>query len=436
MDTPIPSNYAGLNTNTAMRLLFKLILWLLFLSPFIIAGLFWLALSDVPLVDEQSPMSSDDMLRAKAVIRQHRQQRGNGTPQQLALGERDLELAGNYLLQRFTGGGVKIHIQDDLLQSRATLRIPGFTSRPYLNLQLELRDQQGQPNLVHLQINHWVIPAPLAKRLLAELLVRLYHTEEYRLARSIVDEIQLRDKTLQLQYYWTPELARKARATFLRKPSRVRGIYRAELRRLLQNRPAHTFSLTAVLTPLFQLARTRSREGDPVAENRALLSMLGYWATGRRTLATDLLGRDAGPPLRFRATLHRRRDLAQHFLISAAIAANTDNTLANIAGTLKEISDADRGSGFSFVDLTADRAGVRLAEIATGSKSSARHIQRQLAAGIAEKDILPDTRTLAEGIDLEQFRRHYGDLDSPVYRDAIERIDCRIALCRVYQATD
>jgi hypothetical protein len=415
-----------------MRLLLKLILWLLFLSPFVLALLFWLALSDTPLVAEQPSLSRDDMLRAKTIINQHRRQQSRG-PLRLVLGERDLELAGTYLLWHLTESGLKIDIRDDQLQARATLRIPGFPSRPYLNLQLRLRDQQGQPNLVHLQINDYVVPQAVAKRLLAELLIRLYRTDEYRLARSIVDELHLQDGQLQLQYYWNPELARQARATFLKEPQQARQAYRSALRQVLQDEQTRAPSLANILPPLFALAQQRSQKADPVTENRALLSVLGYWASSDRTLATELLGKDAGPPLRFNARLQRRRDLARHFLTSAAIAVTADDTLADIAGTFKEVSDADRGSGFSFVDLAADRAGIRFGNTSVASVDQARNIQQLVSEGITEQDIMPDVGELSEGIQLERFKRDFGDLDSPVYRSALRRIDRQIEQCRLYR---
>ena len=415
-----------------MRLLLKLILWLLFLSPFVLALLFWLALSDTPLVAEQPSLSRDDMLRAKTIINQHRRQQSRG-PLRLVLGERDLELAGTYLLWHLTESGLKIDIRDDQLQARATLRIPGFPSRPYLNLQLRLRDQQGQPNLVHLQINDYVVPQAVAKRLLAELLIRLYRTDEYRLARSIVDELHLQDGQLQLQYYWNPELARQARATFLKEPRQARQAYRSALRQVLQDEQTRAPSLANILPPLFALAQRRSQKADPITENRALLSVLGYWASSDRTLATELLGKDAGPPLRFNARLQRRRDLARHFLTSAAIAVTADDTLADIAGTFKEVSDADRGSGFSFVDLAADRAGIRFGNTSVASVDQARNIQQLVSEGITEQDIMPDVGELSEGIQLERFKRDFGDLDSPVYRSALRRIDRQIEQCRLYR---
>lgn len=416
-----------------MRLLLKLILWLLFLSPLAIAALFWLLLSDTPLIAEQPPLSHTDILRAKAIIERHRKQQDSEQPLRLSLSERDLELAGTYLLRHLTESALRIRIQDHQLQASATLWVPGFPARPYLNLQLRLREQHGSPNLVYLQIDRFVVPPGIARHLLVELLIRIYDTDEYRLARSIVDELHLQDHQLQLRYYWTPELARQARATFLSETGSARHIYRGELQRLVRARASASFSLVEILPPLFRLAQRRSQQHDPIKENRALLSVLGYWASGRRTLATDLLGSDTGPALGFRARLHRRRDQARHFLISAAIAARIDGGAASLAGTFKEISDADKGSGFSFIDLAADRAGSRFGEQAVASTSHARRVQQLLANGVNESDIMPAIDQLTEGLDNAQFNRRYGTLDSPAYHAALERIDRLIGYCRLYQ---
>lgn len=414
-----------------MLLLLKLLLWLLFLSPFAAALLFWLALSGEPLVPESASLSHADVARAKHIIEQHQQQQAGGEPLRLTLSERDLELAGTYLLRRLAESSLRIAIRDNQLHAKATLRIPGFPSRPYLNLQLDLRDQEGQPNLVHLQVNRFVVPRNLAHQLLAELLIRLYQTDEYRLARSIVDEIRLNDRQLDLSYRWSPDLERRARAAFLREPQAIRQAYRGELRRLLQQQPNARPSVTTLLQPLFAFARQRG--GDPVEENRALLAMLGYWATTGRTIATELIGRDEGPPLRFRAHLNKRRDQARHFLISAAIAARIDDNTASLAGTYKEIEDAQRGSGFSFIDLAADRAGTRFGELAVASPRQARELQQVLAAGIREADIIPPIEALEEGVDLQKLEREYGGLESPQYQRIIDHIDARIDQCRIYR---
>ena len=60
-------------------------------------------------------------------------------------------------------------------------------------------------------------------------------------------------------------------------------------------------------------------------------------------------------------------------------------------GIGKEMMDATPGgSGFSFVDLAADRAGVLFASAATNSSDSARALQMQVRRGLNTADYCPD----------------------------------------------
>ena len=79
-------------------------------------------------------------------------------------------------------------------------------------------------------------------------------------------------------------------------------------------------------------------------------------------------------------TMAGRGDLAQHFTVSAAVSAAAGAALADFIGLYKEIDDARRGSGFSFADLAADRAGTRLGQLATATEESARRLQRPSCA--------------------------------------------------------
>ncbi len=61
-------------------------------------------------------------------------------------------------------------------------------------------------------------------------------------------------------------------------------------------------------------------------------------------------------------TLHGRRDLVRHFFLSAYLAVAFNSDAAEAAGLTKELLDARRSSGFSYVDLSADLAGIHWAE--------------------------------------------------------------------------
>ncbi len=62
------------------------------------------------------------------------------------------------------------------------------------------------------------------------------------------------------------------------------------------------------------------------------------------------------------ATFKGRRDHAQHFCVSAFLTAFAGKTTAAAAGLMKELMDAQGGSGFSQDDLVADRLGIEFAQ--------------------------------------------------------------------------
>ena len=110
--------------------------------------------------------------------------------------------------------------------------------------------------------------------------------------------------------------------------------------------------------------------------------------------------------------------------------------IADAIGLFKEIDDSDGGSGFSFADLAADRAGVRFAEIATGSDDNARKIQSVLAMLPNESYFFPHVTDLPEGITKDDFERFYGGVDNVNYLFLIEKIDKRINKAYSYLETE
>jgi len=147
---------------------------------------------------------------------------------------------------------------------------------------------------------------------------------------------------------------------------------------------------------------------------------------------SDLL-KEVNPQRRVRLTLHGRTDLTKHFLVSAGLAVSAGTRLSNFAGLAKEVEDADRGSGFSFADLAADRAGVRLGDLATASLNQANRLQSQMAQATSEAWFMPKITRLPEGIMELEFKKRYTDLDSRAYGVIDKEINRRLDACRVYQ---
>jgi hypothetical protein len=131
-------------------------------------------------------------------------------------------------------------------------------------------------------------------------------------------------------------------------------------------------------------------------------------------------------------TLQQRHDLALHFVVSALLAAEAGTPLADAIGLWKEVDDARRagGSGFSFADLAADRAGTRLGQLAV--RDPAR-LQERLAQGIDEADLMPRTDDLPEDLPLDEFQRRFGGIGGAGYARIVATIEARLDALPVLQ---
>ncbi len=197
-------------------------------------------------------------------------------------------------------------------------------------------------------------------------------------------------------------------------------------------------SLTLYLQLLFREADARSSEAPPqqaVVENQAVLLALAQLLGGQnlQLLVNEVkLNPHGRNP---KVVLARRTDLQQHFIYSASIHLLGNQQLSSVVGEAKELMDSLRGgSGFSFVDLLADRAGIRFARIATGSPQSARALQQFFAAAErTEAEVFPSKARLPEGLPQELFEEQYESIDSAVYQQMVAEIDRRLNALPLYQ---
>ena len=134
--------------------------------------------------------------------------------------------------------------------------------------------------------------------------------------------------------------------------------------------------------------------------------------------------------LRRRITLYGRNDLSRHFWVSAALAVLSDDTRSMTIGITKELMDANGGSGFSFVDLTADRAGTLFTLAATRNELSARTLQDRIRHGAVMADFMPYALDLPEGISSTDFQSIYGGLGGKETKKHVADIQQRLQQCK------
>ena len=133
------------------------------------------------------------------------------------------------------------------------------------------------------------------------------------------------------------------------------------------------------------------------------------------------------------ATLRQRDDWTKHFLLSASISVLSTRGIGDGVGLFKEEMDSDGGSGFSFGDLLADRAGTSFAVAATRDDASARAIQDRLARGYRVDDFMPLGADLPENMQEAEFKSRFGGVGGVEYRRVVDEIERRITGCAAYQ---
>ena len=411
-----------------MRFLARTFLLLLIALPVLAVGAVWLCLQDQPLVARAVLLTPQDIERAKGLISQHDpRQAPAGVARTVSISEAELDLILNYAASRYGGGAARARLSPGSVRLQASVEIPYSPVGPYLNVDAILHESETMPRFDRLRIGALPVPAGVADYGLRLATRWVTATERGELAADIVRGLSVADGRLNITYVWSGALEARARASLLPAAEQVRlRAYHDRLVAAAAGAPAKV-SLAALMPPLFTVVAERGVGGDAVAESRAALAVLAFYANGTRLTAIAPGAGQWPQPARRTVTLAGRDDFAKHFLISAAISATAGSPLADAVGLHKEVADSRGGSGFSFNDIAADRAGTRLGELASQSPARALALARAIAAGVQESAFMPDVADLPEFMSEAEFNRRYGGVDGVGYRQTMATIEARIA---------
>ena len=192
-----------------------------------------------------------------------------------------------------------------------------------------------------------------------------------------------------------------------------------------------------ILQRAFKFAQDNTDGTNAIEQNKAAILALGV-ILGEEHIA-NVAGRKIDSSrhkeiakLDQRISIRGRTDLARHFWLSAALTVLADQSRSMDVGITKELMDATAGgSGFSFVDLTADHSGTLFATVATRDVQSARNLQLKISRGIEIADFFPDVTGLPEGIYRDEFQNEYGGLGGVETTKILEQIRHRLMQCRI-----
>jgi len=410
-----------------MKRLLKWLLLALLVALLLVAALAWTVLDEAPLVARDTALSPEAVAQARQLFASH-------DPRRLRPGQRGiavipaslLDQGASHLAGRFLKARAAIQLTDAGLELRLTRPLLG--GRRHLNFQAVLVAPAGNPRLASARFGALALPTPWVTGSADRIAELAGYAREWQLLRQTVRHVALDPAAARvaIAYVWAPEILSRARAI---------ALSGSDLARLREAQAALALELAQVRGPesplLPVLRRLLPAAGDDRHERRraGLLVLAAYLAEKSLTSVAPEASQWPRPPGR-RLTLGGRHDLAQHFAASAALAAWADEPVADVIGLYKELQDARQGSGFSFVDLAADRAGSRFGELVARRDE---RLDGALATALADADLLPDLAGLPEYLQEAEFRRRYGGPGQPDYQRLEDEINRRLAGLALYR---
>lgn len=407
-------------------------------------GLAFYLLEDEPLVRRTAPADFATVDAGKALLKRIKIQveAADDRGAELVVSRRELAHLAQLGAHTFKWLDVDVQFDDPIITAAASVSLPANPFGNYLNLGAAVGESGEGVGIDTVTVGPINLPGRWLLPLAARLVDVLLPDRQASTLLASVRDVRIEGDTALLTVFPPPDVKDKVKQA-------VRTLQAARVPPGEEERTSHYYgllvgmggtrdgsprSLSAYLIPLMAEAAQRSRYTDAVTENRAAIwAVVIYFSNGAFETLIGKLVSGQRPLVRspYGVVLANRQDLMAHFVYSAGIALATQQGIGIAAGELKELLDSGNGgSGFSFADLAADRAGIDFVNAATSSEDSARQLQQRVIASRGEANFFPDIAGLAEGLSEEQFRTQYGSVESERYLRQVERIDRRIQRLR------
>jgi hypothetical protein len=425
-----PYGMPNLGNYPVFRKLLKRLTYVLATTAVLITILMLFALDNTPQDIVYQGLNRDDIERAKQLL--HVAPEDRNSIKTVSLDQKDLNIALSYVLDHFVENTSMVAIVNDRILFQIAIFVPANPWGRYLDLHFVLRQNPDGISIKSLKIGEISIPDPAANRLIPFIVQHTALNDYWLAASKYIKDIHITPQTLEVSYLGS--IVDTAKQLVINKHRDYPNLYlyQQQINDIVkQHDVTWRLSLSDLMQPLFLSALHRSTEADAIRENRSVIIAVAsyvYKNDMRRFLPIGLVYSKE-----YLVFAYKRIDIPQHFIASALLTAVDSSMLSTQLGIDKEIGDAQHGSGFSFVDLSADRAGIRFGQQAVASAQQARKLQETMAEIKDYSAFLPDIEGLPEHMDAETFKQNFIGIDSPAYKDMIKLIDSRIAALPVYQ---
>jgi len=345
----------------------------------------------------------------------------------------------------------RVNISPLGMEAAFSLYVPKNPFGNYINLRIGLAPSSSGLKVDHVELGSLSLPGNSSLKIAEWLSNLLLGDRQGSYLINSVRSVEFDRDIIRVRVQPIPDLERRLSVlrgrvklvrddlALLGDPQTIRMYYATLCALTLEKQAQTAVPFSLYIDKAFQLAARRSHtvEQAKIENQAALLALALHLGSNRfetiigKIRTDETLGCFDNP---HNVRLAGRNDLRQHFIVSAALQLLSDSGLGNAVGEFKELLDSIRGgSGFSFVDLAADRAGIRFAEMALDQQGDSLLLQQRLLLVPLESLYFPDLSGLYENIAQLEFEALYGDIYSKAYLAVVADIDKRIAALPLYQ---
>jgi uncharacterized protein YfiM (DUF2279 family) len=394
----------------------RVLLWLVALLAVAAA----LGLSRTPAVQPYPPATASDALAMRTVLGRMNEVDSIGKPISLVLSWPEVDAATALARPSVGLQTLKVGRSGQQVVMTASRALPvGFWAN--LTVRVE-RSENGQPQFSG-QLGGLPLPPPVmdvlfwtAQKLLDYRGIAVPHPKE------IITDLKVSDAGVIAQFKMPPGSGWMQALTgrrLMQIDAKAVEKHYCRLAALEQKQPTPDFAA--------QVRRAFAGAEDEAQARLIALAMLTVSPQVGQLASVAGIGIDRCASNAASARLNDRLDLAKHWALSAALSSSLGTDASIAMGIWKEMSDSSLGgSGFSYADLAADRAGTMVAE-RLADPASAPAMYRWLAT-VTEAQLLPTGKlALAEGMSEADFTKRYDSVDSTRHKAVIARIDAALA---------
>ncbi len=414
--------------------------------------LVYLALQPVPTVTDKQQISADAAQQSQQLAKRIAATlKQNTNVSVIATSQHEINGLTALFNRAFPKASIEVQLSNVGAAANGTLALPLPTFIRYLNIHAIILPSSKGLDIEQITVGDLAINGSLFLKLVTWLADSLIQAGMADKALAMITAVEINEQQLVTHLKLNENFNTKQNKSVLmalRDELALFGdvekiaFYYQSLSEFAAQQPVKS-SIATYVSYLFDLAKVRrgiSDEYSALAENQqALMALVIYFGADRfETLVGDVIIRDRESliirnRLRNNVTLQDRVDLQKHFIYSMALQLFSTHGASDALGEFKEFLDTNEGgSGFSFADLQADRAGTRLAMIVTKSEHHALQAQ-DLLASVIDQQLLPSINGLQEGLHQQSFAEEFKHVDSKQYQQTLSDIDSRLKSLPVYQ---